>query len=473
VLCALLVQPGAVVSVDGLIDAAWGDKPPVSAERTLVSHITRLREALVAADAGAPARLERQDGGYRLVVAPEAVDVVRLEQVIGGAKDLPAVDAVTALREALGLWRPPGPFADLQATAYPAAEAARLVELRGAAVEALVAAHLDGGDPVSAAVEAEARLREDPFRERLWELLVVALYRQGRQGDALQAYRRAATELRDGLGVDPGPRLRELEARVLAQDPALLAVAAQSRRPCPYKGLARYDAADAELFVGRERLVEELVARLVDQRYLVVVGPSGTGKSSLVRAGLMPALAAGALPGSKAWAVSVVVPGIRPVQVLEAALADRPDVLIVDQAEEALLAEDGACLTGFGDAVLAAAENGPRVVLVLRADFFGLLAAHPELARRSGPATVLVGPPQERELRRIVTEPAARVGLRVEPALADLVVAEVRDRPGVLPVLSTALVRTWEHREDDALTVASYRAGGGVAAALRRPAVMP
>jgi hypothetical protein len=143
-------------------------------------------------------------------------------------------------------------------------------------------------------------------------------------------------------------------------------------------------------------------------------------------------------------------------------------VVVVDQAEEALLAEDGACLTEFGDRLLVAAENGTRVVLVLRADFFGLLAAHPGLARRAGPATVLVGPPEERELRRIVTEPAARVGLRVEPALADLVAAEVRDRPGVLPVLSIALVRTWEHRDGDTLTVASYRAGGGVAAALQR-----
>ncbi len=90
------------------------------------------------------------------------------------------------------------------------------------------------------------------------------------------------------------------------------------------------------------------------------------------------------------------------------------------------------------------------------------------LARRAGPATVLVGPPDERELRRIITEPAARVGLRVEPALVDLVVAEVRDRPGALPVLSTALVRTWEHRDGDTLSVASYRSGGGVEAALQR-----
>jgi WD40 repeat protein len=143
-------------------------------------------------------------------------------------------------------------------------------------------------------------------------------------------------------------------------------------------------------------------------------------------------------------------------------------VLIVDQAEEALLADDGSCLIPFGDQLLTAAADETRVVLVLRADFFGLLAGHAVLARRAGPATVLVGAPGERALRRIITEPAARVGLRVDPELADLIVSEVRDRPGVLPVLSTALVRTWEQREGDLLSVASYRAGGGVEAALQR-----
>jgi WD40 repeat protein/DNA-binding SARP family transcriptional activator len=468
ILSALLVRPGTVVPVDGLLDAAWGDDPPPSAERTLVSHITRLREALAHAGATPAVEVERRDAGYRLVVGSAAVDAGRLEQILLQVKDVSPIDAVPALREALSLWRPPAPFADLQDTAYPAAEAARLIELRGSAVEALVAALLDVGDSGSAAAEAEARLGEMPFRERLWELLVLALYRQGRQGDALEAYRRARVTLSDELGVDPGPRLRRLEAQVLAQDPGLLAGATPIRIPCPYRGLARYDAGDAELFVGRERLVDELVARLIDERFLVVVGPSGAGKSSLVRAGLMPALEGGALPGSDAWSVILVVPGSEPLGVLEAALAERPDVLIVDQAEEALLADDGSCLIPFGDQLLTAAADKTRVVLVLRADFFGLLAGHAALARRAGPATVLVGAPDERALRRIITEPAARVGLRVEPELADLIVSEVRDRPGVLPVLSTALVRTWEQREGDLLSVASYRAGGGVEAALQR-----
>ena len=467
ILCALLVRPGSVVPVDSLLDAAWGDHPPPSAERTLTTHITRLRDALARLDGAAPPGVEREGAGYRLIISPDAVDAVRFERILAGVKDLPASDVVPALREALALWRRPGPFADLHDTAYPAAEASRLAELHGSAVEALVAALLDRDDPAAAA-EAEARVREDPYREPLWELLVLALYRQGRQGDALAAYQRARAELSDGLGVDPGPRLRELEQRVLAQDPTLLAAPDHRRVPCPYKGLARYDTDDADVFVGRERLVDELLGRLVDEHLVVVVGPSGAGKSSLVRAGLVPALTDGALPGSAGWSVVLTVPASRPLDALDAALAGGPDVVVLDQAEEALLADGGSHVIPFSDRVLDAVDSGVRVVLVLRADFFGLLAGHSALARRAGPATVLVGLPDEQELRRIVLEPAARVGLRVEPALVDLAVAEVRDRPGALPVLSTALVRTWEHRDGDGLTVASYRAGGGVTAALQR-----
>jgi WD40 repeat protein/DNA-binding SARP family transcriptional activator len=468
-LCALTARPGAVVSLDALVQAVWGDDAPPSARRTLTSHVARLRDALASTGGASSARIDRVDEGYRLTVDGDVVDALRFEHVVASSTaGPPDADRVAALRTALGLWRTSVAFADLVDTAYPAAEAARLVELRGSATEALVEAAINADDPADAVREAEAALVEWPFRERLWELLVLALYRQGRQSDALAAYRRARDVLRDGLGVDPGPRLRRMEARVLAHDPALLApIGVRRRHPCPYKGLARYDEDDADLFVGRERLVEELVTRLVDGSLLVVVGPSGAGKSSLVRAGLVRALARGALPGSAAWDVAVVVPGRRPAETVHGALSGRPAVLVVDQFEEALL-DSSEEFMAVADALLAASGGGVRVVLVLRADFFGLLARHPGVARRAGPATVLLGPPDEAELRRIIVEPASRSGLRVDPALTELIIDQVRDRPGVLPVLSTALVRTWEHREGDALTVASYQAGGGVRGALER-----
>ena len=288
----------------------------------MASHVARLRTALAGVDPSTPPAVEHISGGYRVMVAPELVDVTRFEQVLDEVTTVPAAEAVAALSEALSWWRSPTPFADLQDTAYPAAEATRLLELRGTAIEALLAAHLDAGDPAAASAQAEARLHDDPYRERLWELLVLALYRQGRQGDALDAFRRGAAILREGLGIDPGPALRDLHARVLAQDPALLAPVAPvatQRRPCPYKGLARYDTGDAGLFVGREHLVDEVLARLADGSLAVVAGPSGAGKSSLVRAGLVPALADGALPGSAAWSVLVVVPGDEPMRVLDQA----------------------------------------------------------------------------------------------------------------------------------------------------------
>ncbi len=126
ILCALLVRPGAVVSVGSLIDAAWGNDPPASAERTLISHITRLREALGRVGGTAHPKLEHRASGYRLVVTPEAVDAVRFERALLDVKNLTPVEAAGALREALAAWRPPAPFADLLDTAYPAAEAARL-----------------------------------------------------------------------------------------------------------------------------------------------------------------------------------------------------------------------------------------------------------------------------------------------------------------------------------------------------------
>jgi hypothetical protein len=174
---------------------------------------------------------------------------------------------------------------------------------------------------------------------------------------------------------------------VLAQDPRLLVTAPSARPMCPYKGSSGYDEQDAELFVGREGLIEELIARLVDGRLVVVVGPSGAGKSSLVRAGLVPALRGGALRGSASWTVACIVPGSEPGPALDRALADHPDLLVVDQAEEALLVDDARAVTTFADRVVAALTAGTRVVLAVRAGFYALISGHAALARRTGTST--------------------------------------------------------------------------------------
>ncbi len=257
---------------------------------------------------------------------------------------------------------------------------------------------------------------------------------------------------------------------------------------CPFKGLASFEPVDAEYFFGRERLVAELVARLVGAGFLGIVGPSGSGKSSVLRAGLLPALAGGVLPGSEGWRRLLLRPGERPLDELRRALvsgardplaealdalpADERLLLAVDQLEELFTAcRSEAERAAFADTLARAAadpEGRAVVVVALRADFYGRFAAYPGLAELLGANHVLVGPMQASELRRVVELPAGRVGLRVEPELADALVDDVEGEPGALPLLSTALLELWQKRQDNALALAAYRESGGVHGAVAR-----
>ena len=207
---------------------------------------------------------------------------------------------------------------------------------------------------------------------------------------------------------------------------------------CPFKGLASFEVADAPYFFGREQLVAELVARLVGAPLLAVVGPSGSGKSSVLRAGLLPALAAGVLPGSEHWTQIVIRPGEHPLRELRDATAgllpDGRAVLAVDQLEETFTAccderERAAFLAEL--AQLARAGDGRSiVVLAVRADHYGRCAAYPALASLLAANHVLVGAMRRDELRRAIERPASRAGLRVEPELADALIADVEGRAG-------------------------------------------
>jgi WD40 repeat protein/tRNA A-37 threonylcarbamoyl transferase component Bud32 len=276
------------------------------------------------------------------------------------------------------------------------------------------------------------------------------------------------------------------QARALA-DPATPArLATEGIRP--FKGLASFEPVDADYFFGRERLVAELVARLVGAGFLGIVGPSGSGKSSVLRAGLLPALAGGVLPGSEGWRRLLLRPGERPLdelrrvlvsgakdplaEALDALPANGRLLLAVDQLEELFTAcRSDDERAAFADALVRAAadpQSRAVVVVALRADFYGRFAAYPGLAELLGANHVLVGPMQASELRRVVELPAGRVGLRVEPELADALVDDVEGEPGALPLLSTALLELWQKRQDNALTLAAYRESGGVHGAVAR-----
>lgn len=268
-----------------------------------------------------------------------------------------------------------------------------------------------------------------------------------------------------------------------------------SDRP-PYKGLASFDVEDSAGFFGRERLIAELIARLAGSSLLAVVGASGSGKSSVVRAGLVPALQAGVLPGSEHWHCVLMRPGERPIRSIDRALLrslpkamlDRlsgagdvlseaaaltgPDdhvVVVVDQFEEIFThceddAERGEFITGLVDAATA----GVTVVITIRADYYGRCAADERLAGLLADHTVLVGPMTAEEYRRAIVNPALRAGASVESDLVEALVGEVVGQPGALPLLSTTLLELWEKRTGRALTAASYAETGGVHGAVAR-----
>jgi YVTN family beta-propeller protein len=221
VLVLLLLHRNEAVSSDRLIDALWGEAPPATVGKVLQNHVRQLRRAL---DDREGQRLQTRDRGYVLRVQDGELDLDRFDRLVeeGGealARERPA-DAAARLREALALWRGPA-LADVGYEAFAQAEIARLEERHIAALEQRIDADLALGRHADLVAELEGLVAQYPSRERLRAQLMVALYRSGRQADALEAYGAARRVLLDELGVEPGPALRELQAGILRQDPEL------------------------------------------------------------------------------------------------------------------------------------------------------------------------------------------------------------------------------------------------------------
>ena len=719
VLAVLLLHANEPVSSARLVEAVWGEEETPVRRKSLQVSVSRLRKAL-----GDPDVVATKGTTYEVRVRPGELDAERFESLVEeGRRALAsgqAEQAAASLREGLALWRGP-PLADLAVESIAETDVARLEEQRLDALETRVEADLAAGRHGALVGELRQLVADNPTRERLAGQLMLALYRCGRQAEALEAFRSARQTLVDEIGVEPGPELRRLHEAILRQDDALdaprarpdlpreldaamaprlvgreaelgwlrerweqaergtgsvvtmtgrrgigrsrlaaelaadahragatvlyaagsgpaeaalsalesargapsptllvvddadladeevlagladltgvlhtkpvLALATGERRGtfgvpgadgtldlgpldadavrkiaapyasdpegeeppvewllktsdgvprrihelatqwargeaarrvsaaagrtaagraelrsmeaelaggvarlqaaderfalvgdeegpvvCPFKGLAPFEVDDAEYYFGRERLVAELVARLVGAPLLGVVGPSGSGKSSVVRAGLLPALAGGVLPGSQDWTQVLIRPGEHPTDELNRAVADidpdRKVLLAVDQFEEAFMAcsDEGERAAFMAELVRVARDPHGRgsVVLAIRADYYGRCAAYPELADLLAANHVLVGPMQRDELRRAVERPAARVGLHVEPELTDALVADVEEAPGALPLLSTALLELWQRRDGRRLRHATYEQTGGVRGAVAR-----
>jgi WD40 repeat protein/class 3 adenylate cyclase len=279
----------------------------------------------------------------------------------------------------------------------------------------------------------------------------------------------------------------------------------------PYKGLRAFQQSDAADFFGREALTERLVQTMGEQgplnRFLAVVGPSGSGKSSVVRAGLVPALRAGKLPGSDRRLIVEMLPGPRPLEELDAVLlsiaANPPDtlmgllkddergliraarrvlptdesvelVLVIDQFEEVftLIGDETARVHFLG--LLCAAVKDPRsrvrVVITLRADFFDRPLLYPDPGELVRQRTEVVLPLNAVELERAIVKPAQRVGVSLEAELIASIIKDVGEQPGALPLLQYAMTELFEQRTGQMMTLQAYRDSGGVTGALARRA---
>lgn len=268
-LACLLIARGEVVSRDRLVDALWGERPPAAAANALQVHVHGLRRRVGAE------RIVREGPGYRLRLEPGELDVERFERLVARGRDERAggddVATAATLREALALWRGPA-YEDVRYEPFAETEAARLEELRLAALEDRIEAELDLGGHRDLVPELEALVAEHPLRERLGHHLMLALYRGERQAEALEVFARASAAMRDELGLEPGPALRELQAAILRQDAAL--------RPTPAAAAAA--PAPGTPLVGRRGELAELATLLRGEARLVTLtGAGGIGKTRL------------------------------------------------------------------------------------------------------------------------------------------------------------------------------------------------
>jgi WD40 repeat protein/DNA-binding SARP family transcriptional activator/energy-coupling factor transporter ATP-binding protein EcfA2 len=500
VLAILLLHAGRVVPVEQLVDDLYGGRAPPTGIGQVRDHISQLRKLF----GGGSALLETRAPGYVLRLDPAQLDATRFECLVEEAaaafRDGRADEAGSRLRDALGLWRGPA-LADFAGEEFAQSAVGRLEELRIVAMEQRIAAELAMGGDGSLVPELLVLVGKHPLREQLRAQLMLALYRGGRQAEAAEAFHEARRVLVDDLGIEPSAELRALHTRILRQDPSLVPSAApppalHADVRNPYKGLRPFLEVDTADFFGREALTTRLIELIGENRFVAVVGPSGSGKSSVVRAGALPVLRA------RGAHVVEITPGAYPLEELEAALlrgatnppvslleqlardelgllravkrilpADTSElVLVIDQLEELFTLVGDEDIREHFLACVEYAVRDPRsrvrVVATLRADFYDRPLLHRGLAELMRDGAEVVLPLSPNEIERAIAAPARRVGLQLEEGLLAEIVTDVVDEPGALPLLQYALTELVERRDGQTLTRAAYRALGGISGAV-------
>jgi WD40 repeat protein/DNA-binding SARP family transcriptional activator len=451
VLATLAVQRPDLATHDQLANALWPEGAPPTSAKVVQGCVSRLR-GLLGADA-----ITTLDNGYR-VESAVVTDADSFTQRVARGRELLQLGqsdrAAYALDEALREWGG-DPYVEIAHWGPAEAASARLMEEKALAEELHVDALLAAGDVTRALPIAGTLVGQAPFREHRWAQLALANYRAGNQAEALEVLRTCRATLRDELGIDPGDEITRLEEGVLRQelDPNGPTRADVADAECPWPGLAAYGPDDAHFFFGRDAELAAALAVLARRGVLAVVGPSGVGKSSFVGAGVVATLRA------RGRTVELLVPAAK--LVLPAC-----EVLVIDQGEEVF--ELGPAER---DDLLRRLKAHPgQIVLAMRSDRIADVGSYPVLARIMEQGLFILGGLSAEGLATAIEQPAVQRGLLVEPGLIDLILRDLEGSPVALPLFSHALAQTWSRREGRTLTVAGYRASGGVGGALAHTA---
>lgn len=502
-------------SAEHLADEVWGDDVPAQWRPALRNLVSRTRRLLGDAGLDADTVIVNQGGRYLVQLPDLHVDLEAARACLAEAGTALQVGDASLADELAGRAR-----SVLSRPVLAGIEAPWLDQLRGhVARDHLEALMLLGdvrratGHVVGARAVLHEALELAPLREDAWRALMQVEVDAGNAATALQLYEECRSHLAGALGVDPSPETQALHVEILRAEPEPVPAATVSRPTtsmpprAPYVGLRAFDRGDADRFFGRDAVVQQLVGLVAANGAVAVVGPSGIGKSSLVRAGLLPALAHGAIPDSDTWPAIVVTPGERPLAALASALDDlapgavedpeslvdrlvaRPEalrdvvadvlagtgrasarlVVVVDQAEELFTSSDEHQAGALLDAMVGSLRRAdPEVAFVatLRADLYDRAAADPRMAHLLTTAQLVVPPMAPDELESAVVGPLRLVGGRLGHGVLGRILVDALDQPGRLPLLQFALLRMWEDREDDTIDMGVHDRAGGVTAAL-------